>query len=183
LKGIVFTEFLDMASQRFGDDLVDDMIDDAKPPHGGAYTSVETYPHTEMVALVSSMAHRTGLAVDALLEVFGRHLFGRFYVRYPSFMDSTPDVLSFLMGIETIVHTDVRKLYPDAQLPQFETTRLSPDQIAMHYQSIHDFSALAVGLIKGCAEHYRCELVIERSLPREVEGGVAVDFVVTRRVG
>lgn len=180
MKGIVFTELLDMVSQRFGDNLVDDMIGDANLPHGGAYTSVGTYPHTEMVALVSSMSKRTGLAIDTLLEVFGHHLFGRFYARYPNFMDSTPDALEFLMGIETIVHTDVRKLYPDAQLPQFDTRRISADQIEMRYQSKHDFSSLAVGLIKGCADHYTCRLEIERSLPRPVGGGVAIDFLVTR---
>lgn len=178
MKGIVFTEFLDMVGQRFGENLVDDIIADAKLPHGGAYTSVGTYPHSEMVALVGSMSHRTQLSVDALLETFGHYLFGRFYLSYPQFMDSTPDPLDFLMGIETIVHTEVRKLYPDAQLPQFETRRISPNEIAMDYRSAHDFSSLACGLIKGCAQHYDCELFISRSEPVKLANGVAVNFLV-----
>ena len=180
MKGIVFTEFLDMVSERYGDRLVDDIIDDAQLPHGGAYTSVGTYPHTEMVALVDAMSQRTGVNLEALLEIFGHHLFGRFYARYPAFMDSTPDALDFLMGIETIVHTEVRKLYPDAQLPQFETQRVSDHQIKMHYHSVHDFSALAVGLIHGCAQHYKCELQIHKSPAVKLSDGVAVDFVVSR---
>jgi hypothetical protein len=180
MKGIVFTEFLDMVAQRFGDNLVDDMIADAHLPHGGAYTSVGTYPHGEMVALVTSMSGRTQLSVDALLETFGHHLFGRFYQRYPQFMDSTNDPLDFLMGIETIVHTEVRKLYPDAQLPEFATRRISAHEIAMDYRSAHDFSSLALGLIKGCAEHYRCELAVSRSSAVKLAQGVAVDFLVKR---
>jgi Haem-NO-binding len=182
MKGIVFTEFLEMVAQRFGDDMVDDMIADSQVPHKGAYTSVGTYPHDEMVALVSSMSSRTGLGMDSLLEIFGHHLFGRFYAHHPQFMDSTPDPLEFLMGIETIVHTDVRKLYPDAQLPGFDTHRISANQIVMHYSSMHNFSSLAAGLLKGCAEHYRCNLKVERSEPRQIPSGVAVDFTVTRDV-
>jgi hypothetical protein len=182
MKGIVFTEFLEMVSQRHGDDLVDDLIEDARLPHGGAYTSVGTYPHSEMVALVSAMSKRTGLQLNQLLEAFGHHLFGRFYVHFPHFMDNTTDALDFLMGIETIVHTEVRKLYPDAQLPRFETNRKSPHQIDMRYESAHDFSALALGLIKGCAQHYQCELDIETSLPTQLDGSVRVDFKVSRRV-
>ena len=181
MKGIVFTEFLEMVSQRHGDDLVDDLIEDAQLPHGGAYTSVGTYPHAEMVALVTSMSKRTGLSLNQLLEAFGHHLFSRFYVHFPHFMDSTPDALEFLMGIETIVHTEVRKLYPDAQLPSFETHRIAPHQIEMKYQSAHDFSSLAFGLIKGCAQHYGHELEIDMSSPRQLGGAVAVDFLVTRR--
>ncbi len=182
MKGVVFTEFLEMVSQRFGDDLVDDMITDAQIPHEGAYTSVGTYPHEEMVALLGSMSGHTGLAVDALLEIFGQHLFGRFYAHHPQFMDSTPDPLDFLMGIETIVHTDVRKLYPDAQLPRFDTHRIAENQIVMHYSSVHNFSSLAAGLLKGCAEHYRCQLQVQRGEPRRIPGGFAVDFKVTRNV-
>jgi Haem-NO-binding len=180
MKGIVFTEFLDMVAQRFGEELVDDMIADACLPHGGAYTSVGTYPHGEMVALVDSMSKRTNSSVDALLEVFGHHLFGRFYKSYPQFMDSTTDPLEFLMGIETIVHTEVRKLYPDAQLPEFDTRRISTVEIVMNYRSVHNFSSLALGLIKGCAEHYRCELAVVRSSPIKLVNGVAVDFSVKR---
>jgi hypothetical protein len=181
MKGIVFTEFLEMVGQSHGDDLVDSLIDDAQLPHGGAYTSVGTYPHSEMVALVTSLSQRTGLTLNQLLEAFGRHLFGRFYVHFPHFMDSTPDALAFLMGIETVVHTEVRKLYPDAQLPRFETYRASPTQVDMKYESAHDFSHLALGLIKGCAQHYGNELEIQMGEPTRVLDAVRVDFKVVRR--
>lgn len=182
MKGIVFTELLDMVAQRYGDNLVDDMIFDAAPPHGGAYTSVGTYPHTELVDLVNSMSRRTGSSVDTLLEVFGLHLFGRFYVSYPKFMDQVTDPLDFLMGIETVVHSEVRKLYPDAQLPEFEVSRTSSTQIVMNYRSAHDFSSLAVGLLKGCAQHYGCTFNVQRSTPDRIDNKVMVQFTVSRDV-
>lgn len=181
MKGIVFTEFLEMVAKTHGDDLVDDLIDEAKLPHGGAYTSVGTYPHAEMVALVSALSRRTGLSLDQLLEVFGQHLFGRFYVHFPHFMDSTPNALQFLMGVESIVHTEVRKLYPDAQLPSFVTHRISDREIELKYHSVHNFSSLALGLIKGCALHYREQLEVVISRSAQANHGTHVDLRVIRR--
>jgi len=56
MKGVVFTEFLDMVEAKFSADMVDDIIDDAKLASGGAYTAVGTYPHSEMVALGVALA-------------------------------------------------------------------------------------------------------------------------------
>ena len=71
MKGVVFTEFLDMVEQRFSADMVDDIIDDAQLPHGGAYTAVGTYPHGEMVAMVVALSQRSGVAVPDLIRTFG----------------------------------------------------------------------------------------------------------------
>ncbi len=45
MKGVVFTEFIEMVEDQFSADMVDDIIDDAQPPSGGAYTAVGTYDH------------------------------------------------------------------------------------------------------------------------------------------
>lgn len=45
MKGIVFTEFVDMVEAQFSADMVDDILDDAAPASGGAYTAVGTYDH------------------------------------------------------------------------------------------------------------------------------------------
>ena len=45
MKGIVFTEFLEMVEDKFSADMVDDIIDDCDLASGGAYTAVGTYPH------------------------------------------------------------------------------------------------------------------------------------------
>ena len=119
MKGIVFTEFLEMVESRFSFDMVDDILDDARPASGGAYTAVGTYPHDEMVALVSALSARSGLAVADLLRAFGAHLFGRFVQGYPDFFARVDNAFDFLAGIEDIIHAEVRKLYPDAELPHF----------------------------------------------------------------
>ena len=91
MKGIVFTEFLDMVESAYSADLVDDIIEDADLESGGVYTAVATYPHQEMVALVTALCQRTGLGMPDALKGFGHYLFGRFHALYPQFFQPPCD--------------------------------------------------------------------------------------------
>ena len=154
MKGVVFTEFLDMVEQRFSADLVDDIIVDAALPHGGAFTAVGTYPFSEMVALVTALSRRSGLAPEVLIHAFGQYLFGRFYVLYPHFITASPDTMHLVAHIEQVIHIEVRKLYPDAELPAFVVESHSATQLCVVYQSPRCLWQLAVGLIDGALAHY-----------------------------
>ncbi|QDL52734.1 heme NO-binding domain-containing protein [Rhodoferax aquaticus] len=153
MKGMVFTEFLEMVEMKFSADMVDDIIDDSAPPSGGAYTAVGTYDHVELVNMVVALSKRCDIPVPTLVQVFGEHLFGRFHTLYPTFFAGQASVMDFLEGIETVIHTEVRKLYPDAQLPQFDCTR-DVGGLQMRYSSPRHFGDLAEGLIKGAVAHF-----------------------------
>lgn len=169
MKGVVFTEFLDMVSDKFSADMVDDIIDDASLPSGGAYTAVGTYPHSEMVALATALAQRSGLPLRELLLIFGEHLFGRFVQAYPAFFRGQNDALSFLAGIEDIIHAEVRKLYPDAELPRFEVESLSINELRLIYSSGRHFEDLAEGLMRGCFRHFGESIELAREVLGEGE--------------
>jgi Haem-NO-binding len=154
MKGMVFTEFLEMVDARFSADMVDDIIDDAQLPNGGAYTAVGTYDHAELVRMVVALSQRTGVAVPVLIEAFGVHLFGQFRTGYPAFFAGVACAVDFLEGIETVIHTEVRKLYPDAQLPSFDSTRQPNGGLDLLYSSPRHFGDLATGLIKGAIAHF-----------------------------
>lgn len=154
MKGIVFTEFLEMIEVKHSPDFADELIETAGLPHSGAYTSVGTYPHTEMVSLVVRYAAMDGQAVPEVLRGFGRHLFSRFVVLFPVFFRDIDDPKVLLAGIEDVIHVEVRKLYPDAELPRFDATWPEPEVLELIYRSERHLADLAEGLIEGCVAHY-----------------------------
>lgn len=162
MKGVVFTEFLDMVETRFSAAMVDDIIQDAQLPSGGAYTAVGTYPHGEMVAMVVALSLRSRTPVPTLLRAFGEHLFGRFVQGYPRFFDGVNDAFEFLAGIEDIIHAEVLKLYPDAQLPRFEVEHRDTQRLVLLYDSPRHFEDLAEGLMHGCVNHFGQPIRIDR---------------------
>ncbi|MDX2029022.1 MAG: heme NO-binding domain-containing protein [Blastocatellia bacterium] len=180
MKGMVFTEFLDMVEEKFGMDVADQMITSCDLPSGGAYTAVGTYDHQEIVQLVIKLSQLSGVALPDLLRAFGQHLFGRFVVRFPEMFEGIDDAFTFLQRIESHIHTEVRKLYPDADLPHFDCTLTSPGELVMVYRSNRGMADLAEGLINGCAAHYNEPLRIHREDISE-GAGTGVQFTITHQ--
>ncbi len=170
MKGMVFTEYLDMVEKTFGLEITDQMITACDLPSGGAYTAVGTYDHQEIVQLVQQLHHLTGMPLEDLLKAFGRHLFKRFVIRYPEMFEGKDSAFSFLEKIDSHIHVEVRKLYPDAELPSFECSRPAADELTMLYHSNRGMADLAEGLIQGCGEHFRETLSINRQYISDARG-------------
>jgi len=96
MKGIVFTEFLQFVEETAGADVVDDMIEISSVPSGGAYTAIGKYDYTEMVALVGALSGILDKPAPALVQAYGRHLFGRFGQVYPQFFAGASTTLDFI---------------------------------------------------------------------------------------
>ena len=180
MKGIVFCEFVEMMEQEFSGEMADEIISGAQLESGGAYTTVGTYDHHEMLTLVTRLSEKTGMPVPDLINAFGRYLFGRFFELYPAFFEGVDGAFSFLDRIEEHVHVEVRKLYPDAELPTFATSRPNDDTMVMVYQSKRPFADLAHGLIEGCIAHYDEPVNVE-SEDLSNDGRTHVRFTLTRQ--
>lgn len=161
MKGVVFTEFFEFVEGRFSPEIADRLIEGAALPSGGIYTSVGTYDHVEMATLVSNLSAMSAIGVSDLLKEFGRHLFRQFAVKFPFFFGGVASSFAFLPKVDSFVHVEVRKLYPDAELPVFSCVFPTPDRLQMTYESERNLPDLAEGLILGCLEHFgeRMEVV------------------------
>lgn len=164
MKGIIFSEFNELVEQAFGEDMLDDIIDDCEDQlaSGGSYTSVGTYDDKELVHLVVALSERTGVAVADLVKTFGLHLATVFEVKFPSFFAECQDSFSFFKRIDDHIHVEVKKLYPDAELPKFSYDDSGPNTFLLTYESTRQFADLAAGLLEGVAKHYQETITIER---------------------
>lgn len=152
MKGVVFSEFLEFVEARHGADMVDDIIEASGA--GGAYTTVGTYPHAELVALATQLCQRTGQTMPEMLRRFGRHMAGVFERSFADYFARSTNLFEFLASVDDHIHVEVRKLYPDAELPTFEVAERDAQRLVLDYRSPRRMEALAVGLIEGAASHF-----------------------------
>lgn len=171
MKGIVFTEFLDLVDDAFGQDVSEEILDAAAPESGGAYTAVGTYDFSELAGLVAALSRTTGTPIGELLRTYGRHLFGRLATGYPTLLEGIRSPFELLESVDGVIHVEVRKLYPDAELPHFESTRSEGGALILTYRSRRPLGDLAFGLIEGCLAHFGVSADL-RSAPIEGEDGV-----------
>jgi len=162
MKGLVFTEFLVLVDEKFSPETCERMIGMSVLPSGGAYTSVGTYDAGEMLSLVSSLSTVTAIPVPDLLKGFGRHLFSRFVSAFPAFFKGVGSALEFLPRVEDYIHVEVKKLYPDAELPTFSCAVPEPGTLVMTYRSGTNLPDLAEGLIRGCIAHFGDPVSVRR---------------------
>ena len=174
MKGIVFVELVRMAETVIGEDAVDDILDACELSTGGAYSAVGNYPCSELITLVEAFSRHTGTPSADLQRLFGKWMHAQFVTNYPAFFTDKPDALAMLAAIEDEVHVEVRKLYPDAELPRFETERLGADGLRMTYRSPRPLSDFCHGLVEGCVDHFGRGADIEREhLPSSTEHACA----------
>jgi hypothetical protein len=177
MKGMIFTEFLDMVEGAHGMALTDRVI--ARAGVGGAYTSVGNYPPGELLAMVGALSAETGVPVADLEVAFGKRIFEMFTRKYGRFFAQAGDSFRFLSGIENYIHVEVRKLYPDAELPQFSYPQRSDSQLVMDYRSSRPLADFAFGLIQATIEHYREAITVTKQ-PLPGADGTAARFTLTR---
>lgn len=154
MKGVVFTEFMDMVDLRWGPEVLDDVLERSAVPNGGAYTAVGTYPSSEMGSLVGALAVETGFGAVDLLHAFGGHLLGAFERGHPLWF-AMDDPLEFLSQVDGYIHVEVNKLYPDAELPTFDVVERQPDHLVLEYRSPRCLHPLAEGLIQATLRRWQ----------------------------
>lgn len=177
MKGIVFSELIEMVEDVFSPEVADQMIMECELPSGGAYTAVGTYEHTEAVSLVLKLSEITGVPPADLLNAFGKHLFGRFVIVYPDFFEDVSNSFEFLKFLDSHIHVEVNKLYPDADLPKFDYDDSTPGTLKMEYRSKRGLADLAEGLLQGCVQHFKENVSITAET---LDGKEHVMFTLTR---
>ncbi|PLS20580.1 heme NO-binding domain-containing protein [Neptunicoccus cionae] len=173
MKGVVFVELLSLADSLIGEDAVDDVLNSTKLASGGAYSAVGNYPCRELMALLDALSHHAGTTPENLQTNFGKWIFRRFAQTHFTFMEGKTTAFQMLDSIEGEVHVEVRKLYPDAELPTFATRYLSAQSFEMVYLSERPLVDFCQGMIEACIEHFGETAFISRSPLSTAEGSGA----------
>ena len=160
MKGIIFNLVEEVIGDRYGEDVWDDLLDAAGLD--GAYTSLGSYPDDELFRLVAAAAEKLEVPPDVVVRTLGEAAIPLLADRYPAFFAGHTSTKSFLLTLNDIIHPEVRKLYPGADVPEFEYDTSSPDVLVMTYRSRRRLCAFAEGLVEGAARQFGESVVFEQ---------------------
>ena len=154
MKGIILASFVDFAERELGGA--------ADGLSAASYNPVTGYSDEELFDLVARTSEAAGVEIPEVLRRFGAHLFRTFATLYPVFLDGVESAMELLGGIETYVHGEVKKLYPDAEFPSFEVRAPGAGRLELLYRSRRPLADLAEGLIQGCVAHFGERITVRR---------------------
>ncbi|AZJ31490.1 MULTISPECIES: heme NO-binding domain-containing protein [Tenacibaculum] len=178
MKGIVFTEFLDLVEEKFGLEMVDKIISQSELESDGIYTSIGTYSFSEMLQLLENLSSNTGVSIDDLLLIYAEHFFSVLKESYSGLLESFNDPIEMLSSIENHIHVEVRKIYPDAELPTFIVESRTDTSLVMIYKSNRAMHHFGLGLMNKTFEHFNSSATI--ILEKIKEDGTEVKFIINK---
>jgi hypothetical protein len=172
MKGIVFQLAAQAVAREHGEDAWDDLLDAAGV--GGAYTSLGDYPDAELVAIVGAASSALSLSVPDVLRWVGAAIVPGLAQHHADLYAAYPSTRPFVLALNSVIHPEVRKLYPDATPPDFSFDASDPDVLRMTYRSARQMCALAEGLLIGSAAQYseRVDIAHEACMHRGDEACV-----------
>lgn len=160
MKGIIFNLAEEIVIGEHGEDAWDAVLQGAGLQ--GSYTSLGSYPDADFGRLVAAAGRLLGATDDAVLRHVGQSAIALLAARYPHFFAPHHDARFFVLTLNDIIHPEVRKLYPGADVPSFTYLLHGADAVTLTYQSSRQLCALAEGFLMGAAEHYGQQVVIDQ---------------------
>jgi heme-NO-binding protein len=94
---------------------------------------------------------------------FGRAAIPLLAERYPEFFEGHRTTSTFLLTLNDIIHTEVRKLFVGADVPHFDLRAPAAEVVSLGYASSRRLCSLAEGFIEGVAAHFGEKVAIEQT--------------------
>jgi len=165
MKGIIFNLLEEVVFTHMGELVWDGMLESAGAE--GAYTSLGNYPDEEFVRLLGALSRQSGKSDREALKWFGQLSMPLLAERYPEFFTVHKGLRSFLLSLNDVIHAEVRKLYPGAEVPVFEfetpAGAAAHDTLIIHYRSKRRLCLLAEGFIAGASDYYGEQVMVTQS--------------------
>ena len=161
MKGVIFNVVQEVVEDAFGIEFWDDAVDRAGID--GSFTSLGSYDDADMIALVGAIAELGGVSRNDVLVLAGRNGFGGLASRHAELLAGLSGWRDVLDRLDGIIHPEVRKIYPDADVPSFDANRLDSqgsDVVLLEYASKRHLCGLAEGLVLGLGDWFESDLSV-----------------------
>jgi len=152
MKGLIFSHLLQYVEKEYDTKTKDLMLAHAGSSSAdGVYHEGDSYPYEEIFLLVGNLSTITNVSMAKTFENFGEYLFIQLARAFSHFFSPNETLFGFLQKLESHIHLEVRKKFPDANLPGFDFEPIDENNLKMIYKSERAMSDFGMGMIKGAA--------------------------------
>lgn len=163
MKGVIFKILEQFVHDTFGPEFFEEVLDETSLETTPPFLGPGTYPDQDLIALVGTTIAKAGLELEDALFAVGKYAFPKLADSFPGITDQHADARSLVRSVHSVIHVEVRKLFPEASPPDFEYGEAPDGRLELTYRSSRKLCWFLRGLLAGCAEHYESEVHVEES--------------------
>lgn len=169
MKGIFFTEFLEMAEREYGSHTVEKVISHLDAGDNGVFNSSTDYSYIQFVDLIHLLSKEVRISASDIAKNFGEYLFSRLVILYRPQFAGNSDIFEFLEQIDCFIHVKMQEHFPHSGINEFKAEKLNESTFKVSYQSVHELTDLAIGLFMGCQKFFNEELIVKAEIKTDLD--------------
>lgn len=154
MHGIIHLELEKFVVTTLGRDVWDELLVQTNL-RDRLYLPVQAYPDDDIVRIIGAAVKTTGKPPADILDAFGEFLVPTYLSVYGALLDPSWRTLDVIEHTEETIHRVVRMRQPGAAPPRLRVERTSATAVAITYDSPRKLCALARGIVRGIATHFR----------------------------
>jgi hypothetical protein len=119
-----------------------------------------SYPDEELGLIVRGIVEATGKPPVQVLEEFAEGMVPGLLEVYGFLVDPRWSFIDFLLNTESVIHKGVKLYTPKAKPPSIRAEAVGTEAVRIVYASRRRLCAVARGILRGAAKHYKVEVTI-----------------------
>ena len=170
MKGTIFNILESFICENFGDELFEEVLEIAHPNlvDKGPYIGPGTYPDQDFFQLVTVLLEKKGIEAEVGIRLFGQFCYSELLKRLPLNVRKFESPQQLLLSLNDVIHSEVKKLYEDAELPFFEYENVSDSHMRMRYISSRKLYPFVTGLIEGLSKDMEVPIQVDFQLEGDI---------------
>lgn len=160
MKGMIFNIFEDFICENWSVELYEEIFSRCPLKTKEPFVGPKTYPDVDFIAILKKTCEILEVDVEEGLRAFGKFAFIKLQQKYPYLINDEAGARNFLLTLDSVIHAEIKKIYPEAELPGFSYQDLSESQLIMIYKSKKQLCSLVEGLLEGVADYFDTEIKV-----------------------
>ena len=169
MKGIFFTELLEMAEREYGSHTVEKVISSLDAGYHGVFNPHTDYSYKHFFDLIGLISLEVKLSPSDIAKNFGEYLFSRLVILFRPQFAGNSDIFQFLEQIDYFIHVKMQEKFPHDGIKGFKTERLDENTFIVSYRSKRELIDLAIGLFMGCQKFFSEDIILNTEIKFEQE--------------
>ena len=177
MNGLIFLEVAKFGKARLGGKAWQEVVRAARVPPR-VYVPVADYPDQEATALLTALSATMGEPGLVILEALGEFIAPDLLKMSEFLINPDWKTIDLIANTEATIHEVFRRAGTKTKPPELKCQRSSLQEVIVTYTSPRKMCALAKGIAKGVATHYRERITITEPTCM-LKGGAACQLIIT----
>ena len=148
MKGVIFNLLEEFSDENLGEDTWEQALEQSGN-QDKFFVGTNTYSDSILLDIFGKLISLKSIGANKALNLFGEFTFNALAKKYSDILKPFNNSKEVLMGLDSIIHVEVRKLIAESDPPGFIILREEKDELDLEYRSKRELCALATGLLNG----------------------------------